>query len=309
MNSVSAVTFALSCLMILAGCDEGAPARTTPTSEPPAFLGGIETRILRASATGREYQVSVAVPLGYDASTENYSVLVGVDANGQFGILVETARILRLGRQIPPLIVVGIGFPVGGYQTLSRPRRLFELTPTEIEGYVELLAASFPDIPPPEGSGGAPELLHFIVDDAMPFVDSNYRTEASGRTLYGHSAGGSFALYGLLRSAGAFSRFLIASPALWWDDRAAFRQEAAYAESREDLPAKAFFSVGLGESDELAPPVKSGRMVSNLRDYLEVLDQRDYQDFTWNAHFFEGENHQSVVGPSISRGLRYLYQD
>ena len=251
----------------------------------------------------------MAVPRDYEESSQSYSVLVGVDANGQFGTLVETARLLRLGGHIPPLIVVGIGFPVGGDQSLSRPRRLHELYPTEIDGYVRIMTESFPDEPPPLGSGAGPELLDFIIDDALPFVDANYRTEAKGRALYGHSAGGAFAFYALLHSDGAFSRYIIASPSLWWDDRAAFELEAAYSAEHDDLPGTAFFSVGLLESDGSSPLFGSGRMISNLRDLSAIFEQRGYRDFVWDAQFFEGENHQSVIAPSISRGLRYLYSN
>lgn len=287
-------------LLAVAGCAE---------SRPAAFLGGVETRELRASKTGREYQVSVAVPLGYEQSVERYSVLVGVDANGQFGTLVETARLLKLGAHIPPLVIVGVGFPVGGYQTLSRPRRLHELYPTVVDDFVETMAAANPDQPPPTGSGGGPELLDFIVSDVLPFVDANYRTEATGRALYGHSAGGTFAFHALLNSGGVFTRYIIGSPALWWDDRAAFRLEAQYAAVHDELPAKVFLSVGLLESDTLSPPLGSGLMVSNVRDLEEVLAARHYRGLVWNTHYFEDENHQSVVGPTISRGLRYIYQE
>ena len=113
----------------------------------------------------------------------------------------------------------------------------------------------------------------------------------------------------MLHSGGAFSRYIIASPSLWNDARAAFGLEATYAETHEDLPAKAFFSVGLLESDGSSPPFGSGRMISNLRDLIEVFGQRNYSDFDWGVHFFEEETHQSVIGPSISRGLRFIYSN
>ncbi|MDH3208495.1 MAG: alpha/beta hydrolase-fold protein [Gemmatimonadota bacterium] len=264
---------------------------------------------MSSSATGREYQVSIALPLGYYESNEAYSVLVGVDANGQFGTLTETARLLRLGSQIPPLVVVGIGYPMGGYQSVTRPRRLHEFYPTAIDDYVQIMAEAFPDSPPPFGSGGGPELLDFIANDALPYVDSHYRTRPTGRALYGHSAGGAFAFYSLLHSEGAFSRYIIASPAFWYDDRVAFRIETAHAAQHRELPARAFFSVGLLETEDSSPPLGSGRMISNLRDMLNVLTGRDYEGFQWDSHFFEDENHQSVIGPSISRGLRYIYAE
>ena len=299
--------------VLVAAC--GAPPAVRNADEvgagpPAAYLGGVTTATLRAHSTGREYQLSVAVPLGYDSTDTSYPVLVGLDANGLFGSLVETARLLELGGQLPPVIVVGVGFPVGGYQLLSETRRPREMTPTQVEDYAEKWKAVFPPgITPPDGTGGASEFLGFLTQDAIPWVDEQFRTDTTGRALYGHSLGGLFALYALLESHGAFTRFVISSPSLWWDDRAAFALEAAYAVQRSDLPARAFFSVGLDEFDGLRPGMKSGRMISNLRQLLAIFQERGYQHFVWNSQFFEGENHQSVVGPAMSRGLRYIYSE
>ena len=306
-------------VLLLAGSVTGCLAQGSDASsdnsvglgdmDPAPYLGGTQTFPLASSTTGREYQVSVAVPLGYDESQADYPVLYGVDANGQFGILVETARILRIGEQAPPIIIVGIGYPVGGYQTNSSPRRLLELSPAVIDSFIEKSVEAQPDQPPPEGSGGAPELLRFITDDVVPFIEERYRTRPGDRALYGHSLGGAFALYALLHGNGAFSRFIIASPSLWWGDGVAFDQEAAYASSHERLQARVFFSVGLSEYDDARPLFGSGRMVTNLRRFLAVLETRQYKGLVWQSHFFEDENHQSVLPAAVSRGLRYIYSE
>jgi len=63
---------------------------------PPAYVAGTESRVMTSSKTGRPYQVSVALPRGYEASSASYPVLYALDANGEFGIVVETARLLQL---------------------------------------------------------------------------------------------------------------------------------------------------------------------------------------------------------------------
>ena len=97
-----ALVLAAGLLMTSAG-EAGQAATTSPegSNVPPPFLGGTESFLMDASSTGAEYQISVALPLGYGESNDSYNVLVGVDANGQFGTLVEMARSLRQGEQIP----------------------------------------------------------------------------------------------------------------------------------------------------------------------------------------------------------------
>jgi predicted alpha/beta superfamily hydrolase len=58
-------------------------------------LADTQSRNLTSAATGRTYQISVSLPENYATFTETYPVLYAVDANTQFGTVVETARRLR----------------------------------------------------------------------------------------------------------------------------------------------------------------------------------------------------------------------
>ena len=158
-----------------------------------------------------------------------------------------------------------------------------------------------------EGSGGAPDLLAFVLADLVPLIDSRYRTTPENRALYGHSVGGLFGLYALFFGEGTFSRFIVGSPSLWFDSRKLFDMEAAYAEEHRALPGKVFLSVGLSENDDVSGPLGIGRMVSNVRDLAGVFESRQYSGFEWKVVYFPDENHQSVLGPTITRGLRYIY--
>ena len=97
---------------------------------PEVSIPETNLRFLR-SAQDREYQISVALPHGYQDSDAIYPVLFVLDANGQFGTVTETVRALALIEQsIPQVIVVGIGYPVGVYWNAIAPREL-DLSPTE----------------------------------------------------------------------------------------------------------------------------------------------------------------------------------
>lgn len=272
---------------------------------PPAYLAGTESRVITSSSTGRTYQVSVALPRGYDDSSSSYPVIYSLDANGEFGIVVETARLMALEQVIADAVMVGIGYPVGHYFDAIGKRAL-DLTPTKDSEWQQIFTKSLPAFRP-DGTGGAPGFLRFLARELIPLIDAEYRVAPQNRSLAGHSLGGLFALYAMLHGQGAFQRFIIGSPALWWDERVIFGQEAAYAAANDALTARAFFSVGLLERDARTDDAPwDGGYITSLRDLVAVLKGRNYKGFEWTAHFFEDETHTSVIPMAVSRGLRYI---
>jgi predicted alpha/beta superfamily hydrolase len=291
--------------LLLFGCE---PSLDSPVERAPApALADSESRVVTSAVTGREYQVTVALPRGYEDSGERYPVLYAVDANGQFGTVVEAARLMRFEEAVPEMIVVGVGYPVGRMWNAQGPRAV-DLTPTSDPGWVRERPLDYPQFPAPEGSGGAPGFLRFLLEELIPLVDSEYRADPTDRGLYGHSFGGLFGTYALLSSGGAFHRFIIASPSLWWDDQVLFDLEEDYHDNHDALPARVFFSVGLLEEPEGNEEGAAFRMVSNLRDFISVLERRHYLDLEIEGMFYADETHNSVIAPSVTRGLRWIYR-
>jgi predicted alpha/beta superfamily hydrolase len=272
----------------------------------PAVITDAETWTAISSTNGRRYQVSVAVPRGYDEGEQAYPVLFVMDGNGQFGMATDIARWLAVQRDIRDIVVVGVGYPVGHFWDAVGARTL-DLTPTEDHPWAEEFARMFPSYPAPEGSGGAPEFLAFLRNELIPFLEANYRVQSEGRALLGHSFGGLFALHALFFGEGAFSRFVVGSPAIWWDQDITFQHEEEFAAGRDNLNARVFLSVGLSEEPEDGSGLAPYRMVTNVRTLAETLDARRYPGLELRTHYFEGETHMSVVPATISRGLRYIY--
>lgn len=50
--------------------------------------------------------------------------------------ITETVRFLRLFQEIPEVLIVGIGYPVGGY-VQAQGLRVRDLTPTEDDEWLE----------------------------------------------------------------------------------------------------------------------------------------------------------------------------
>ena len=305
---------AAGCLLAcLAGCDQPNAQRTSDeTSDAPdPFLADVQSRVIRSEVSGRRYQISVALPRDYADSMRTYPVLYVLDANGQFGTVVETARLLRLGEQLPQLLIVGIGYPVGGRQVNAGPHRIIDLFPTLVPEWIEAVKPNWPGPIPSYDSGKAPLFLRFLLEELFPTIQDEYRVDPTDRALYGHSAGGWFGLYALLHGDGAFQRVIVGSPSLWWDSELMFQLEESFAADGRRLPARVFLSVGEQEGQEVEggfPGTDCFCMVTNLERLTAILTRRRYEGLEWTYHLFEGENHQSVIPPTVSRGLRYIYE-
>ncbi len=295
-------TLALAC----AACNR-VVGNTHTQQSSPAYLADTTSTVITSSGSGRTYQISVALPDGYTKTHAPYAVLYAADANAEFGIVVETARGLALEKDIPDLVIVGIGYPNPGQGLkASNVARTLDLTPTPDPVWIREQAADAGaklGVPAPQASGGAAEFLSFLRSELIPSIESDYNVSHDDRAWFGHSFGGLFGTYVLFHNDGLFRRFVIGSPSLWWDHRTMFSFERSFAGSSKPLPVRAYFAVGLLEQ-MMAPQMP---MVSDLREFTDRLKRRNYRGLEFEAHFFEDEDHGSVIPATVSKGLRYVY--
>lgn len=315
---------------ILTGCaSQSAPPKTSAadsvTAVQPVVIPHSETRLLRSQFVPQEFQIFIALPPGAEAG-KKYPVIYTLDANGEFGIVTETVRLAGFGApEIPPAVVVGIGYPVDGMAaTLNLRTR--DYTPTNDTAFATYASALWGkgEVPTP---GGAPAFLRFIKEELKPFIEKNYPVDPADATLIGHSFGGLFTTYALFHEPGTFQRFVIASPSLWWDHQVSFEYEKAYAAKHKDLAASVFLSVGglesTGELKKMIPKFpeamknaavgyydKNGwpEMVELLEPFAKTLTGRKYPSLRVTSFVFPGETHSSVMPMIASRGLREVFK-
>lgn len=261
---------------------------------------------LVAKSNGQPYQVWVATPRK-PADGERFKSLFVLDGNWSFGTAVETARMLGVGGDVPPLLVVGVGYPgPRGYRESGQLRN-FELSPTDDPLYRERAASQGQPIGE-RGLGGAAGFLEFLTDELAPFVEERYNGDPADRCLFGYSLGGLFGAFALLQEPPKFQRFVIGSPSLWWNDRVMFEHEERRAAGSKKLPARVFVSAG---AEEEAPGGQSEAvtfgMVSNAVRFAALLSSRGYEGLRVNSHVFLDEAHH--MPPMLVRGLRWVYSD
>ena len=276
----------------------------------PAVIPASAVHRLRACHIDQEFEIRVAWPVAVEAQA-GLRVVYVMDGDLFFGTVVEMTRLMhQLFRELPPLLVVGVGYGAADPRVQGELRNR-EFTPTSDEAFERMGKKMMPDWQPllPDGQrmGGAAAFLAFLQEEVSPLVAAEYAVADGGHTLFGASLGGLFALYALLAGADAFDNYVIASPAIWWDGEMLFDVESRLAEAENDVAAAVFMGVGSLEEGTGIPCVDRLKTVTNVREMVGRLAERSYPSLSVAVHVFENETHTSVVPAVLTRGLRKVY--
>ncbi len=246
---------------------------------------------------GTLFDIYVSFPLGYDSSGDTkYPVFYVTDAKMGFALVTQAYRLMQLGEEVIPVILVGVDTPNMSARE-SRASRKFHLTPTRSVADEQESAARYGV---EVQTGGAGAFRSALKNEIIPWVNERFPT-SDVRGLFGHSLGGLFATHVLFVEPELFSHYLIASPSLWWDDAFIFELEKEYAKEHEDLSARIFFSAGTEENEA------NSLMLPNVLKMAANLESRNYPSLELTYSIFQGETHSSGGPATISRGLRFLF--
>jgi predicted alpha/beta superfamily hydrolase len=262
-------------------------------THPPVTLPGTEVRLLHSSKVDEEYKLFISLPPGYDESEDSYPVLYVTDANWLF-----SSFSLLSWLPIPPMIVVGIGYPTDSVADIFRLRAR-DFLPTQNEADENVVKEQYQM---PIESGGGTNFLAFVRDELFEFIEAQYRTKPDDRTLFGYSFGGTFGIYTLFEQPDSFNRYIIGAPDLRWDNEVCFKYEQEYAAKHPDLPVKLYLSVGTLDED------LTEKNASSLFRFQAILKSRNYPGLDLKFEVFEDETHGSAAGRTASRGLRAVFK-
>jgi predicted alpha/beta superfamily hydrolase len=197
----------------------------------------------------------------------------------------------------PPCTVVGVGYPDVAFY--DRTRRARDFLPTLPEGLD-------PSVCP---SGQADAFSAFLDGQLLPWLEAQHAAAFTEVGLYGHSYGGLFALQKLMRAPGRFDAFFSISPSLWWANGWLLNQMGAAAER---CAGHSLF-LGIGSDERALPGDGAQRQAMHrerdvLGNFAGLVAHLHGQDARFQAETFAGEDHGSVVYPSIARAVRWLMQ-
>lgn len=191
---------------------ETVPALFEPDSRRPsalAFVDSVHTVRLPLSALGRTVELSVAQIRGSQGGSEPLRTMYLTDANTSFSVTVSVASVLRMGGELAPLCIVGLGYDVGD---VFNDAAAFERWHQQrVDDYLPA-GAEVPGAPTMRGN--AERFREALFDEIVPFVESNFPVSATDRIIRGNSLGGLFGLFSFLTRPGVFRTCAAVSPAI-----------------------------------------------------------------------------------------------
>jgi hypothetical protein len=219
----------------------------------------------------------VHLPPGYRESTVSYPVLYVLDAQNQpsgagpsFDSVAKRVDAMSL-QGIPPMIVIGV----------ENTHRSRDMLPVKTGLY-------------PEG-GGADRFLAFLTEEAVPYVDENFRTTGE-RVLFGQSDSGLFTIYALLVRPQAFSAYISSSPTVGHCPTL-LRLKTGEMFRRHPPPESALFII-YGDED-----------IAYAKNFIPAFAQtfRNHATagFRFGMNIVPGANH--IPSSSLYDGLRFYF--
>jgi uncharacterized protein len=281
--------FNLLLSVLLFSCQLNAQALITKIQQP-VEISPYEAFTIKSAVLGREYILSIKVPLDYldkGNKTKKYPVMYLNDAPHTFKVATGVTYFKSMDRAI----VVGISYALGVDGQFSRFR---DLTPEHDNGIKQYT------------TGQAPEFLKFIEDEVITFVEKNYRADPTKRILSGHSLGASFGAWVLLTKPELFSSYVLTSPSLWFKNDLIFALEEQYAAKNKSLNANVFIATGALETPEHG---MNYHMVDVHQRFVSRLRSRNYQGLQISDEIVSGTDHFSTFPVGLAKGLRWIYQD
>lgn len=242
-----------------------------------SFLYNTTEQNIYSESVNDTFRILVSLPDNYSLNEQKYPVLYVLDGDIAFGMAASIARYLQIGDNIPELIIVGIGY--GSIDKSAGEKRKRDYRPTS--------------------ANGAENFLSFLEEELIPHIDSNYRTVPDDRTINGYSIGGLFGLYSLFTKPEIFSRYILGSPSLSWDDYSIFKYEENSPGKISDKKINIFISVGSEEPDE-----KYFNPIDNL---VTQMQERKYSGVKLEAKVFDGSTHLAGPPESLTHGLLSVF--
>jgi len=248
----------------------------------PITLGVTET--MHSAVLGEDRTLNIYLPEGYSPDdTTHYPVIYLLDG-GVDEDFVHVAGLVQFSSQpwvarLQRSIVVGIG---------NTDRKRDMTFPAAIKSDKDKLPTS----------GGSAKFISFLEQELQPYVQKHYKTNNS-KTLIGESLAGLLAVQVLLEKPALFSRYIIISPSLWWNDGSLLKHAMA--------PVTGKTSIYLAAGKEGLAPCDAPHVMevdaNVLADKIESLNNKQVSFY---FDYLPEETHATIAHQALMNAFRFF---
>jgi predicted alpha/beta superfamily hydrolase len=247
-------------------------------------------RSLRLSAGPHALPLFVAWP-EQQPPPEGFPLLLLLDGEANFGTAVEAARTQSRRPEVtrvPPAVIAAVV-----HRDTAEDARQRDFLPPGSDAFLDLLQA-----------------------EILPAISDCVPCDPARRAIFGHSFSGLLVLRALFSRPLLFSRYVAASPSLWWNDREALGDADHFLANPPPEASRLRLLLtagGLESDDPMADEARRAKLreralranIQELARRLAVLGPRGP---TVDIAEFPGENHASVIPAAVSRALRFALE-
>jgi predicted alpha/beta superfamily hydrolase len=222
--------------------------------------------------------IKIHMPEEYvPGSTAKFDVVYILDGEAHFNDFLYIYKFARNHNFIPPLILIS----VPNTYTREGNMRDRDFTPEKT--------------PDNAKSGGADNFITYFKDELIPYISKKLPVSGDN-SVFGHSLGGLFTMYVLLKEPGLFSSYYCSDPAIPWNNRRILSMTEETFRNTVELNK----SVWIIAVEETYKNVGIQKMDSVLQSYAP-------HGLRWKTSVYPNETHMSVRLKGIYDGLKYTY--
>jgi len=244
---------------------------------------------LKSKFVSDEFLIKSYIPANLSIPKDSLPILFVLDADMSFAMTYDIVRWLRWGNEIPEVAIVGIAYgktQAEWWQKRSRDYTICQ-DKTEMWGKWEL-------------AGRGENFIKFLENELIPNIKNQYNLKSSNRTIIGLSFGGLISTDILFSKPNLFKNYIIAGPALLWNDKQVFKREEKYAQENKNLDVVVYTTVGSLDDKTILNPWK---------DFNNVVMQRNYKNLNFKSEIIENETHLSMFPTALTKGLKYVLNE
>ncbi len=220
---------------------------------------------------GNSRELFISLPGDYKDSLKTHPVLYVLFPKWSFERAKSSASYLEGYKGFPGLILVGL---------------------CNEDGWGEIFPFKVDRIPT---SGGGNKFLKFISSEAIPFVESNYRTD-SLRILTGFSNSAMFATYAMIHEPNLFHSFILSSPMLGWGENYVLNEANDLFDSIQSFDKTLYIIFGDNDYNSV---------IATIPEFELLLKEKAPQNLDWKIDSLKNEEHVPYI--DVYNGLAYTF--
>jgi len=151
-------------------------------------------------------------------------------------------------------------------------------------------------IPGSKLAGGADNFIDFLKEELIPYIDKKYPSNGVN-SIYGHSYGGLFTLYALLKTPELFNTYYCADPNFVWNENFIQKLALKTFENTPELDKTLWIAV-----------TDSNFINSGRRAMETILKEKAPERLYWKTASYGNETHRSVRLKGIYDGVKFAYE-